>query len=100
MRMEALERRSVLKCLQVPFITALVFCSVCTARAQDSSKWNFNAGGGVGFPTGELSNFINNGGNVVVGGGYNINHWLSTNGEFMWQDLPVNQSTLDALQTP
>ena len=67
--------------------------------AQDH-RWNFNVGGGIGFPVGDLSNFINNGGNFVVGGGYNVNHWFSTNGEFMWHDLPVNSSTLDALQTP
>ena len=71
----------------------------CAVRAQDG-RWNFNIGGGIGFPTGDLGKFINNGGNFVVGGGYNVNHWLSTNGEFMWQDLPVNSSTKDALQTP
>jgi hypothetical protein len=92
-------RHSFLECIGVSFITILVFCPVRTVHAQES-KWNFNAGGGIGFPTGDLSQFINSGGNVVVGGGYNINKWLGTNGEFMWQDLPVNSSTKDALQTP
>jgi Outer membrane protein beta-barrel domain len=69
-------------------------------RAQDDHRWNFNIGGGVGFPQGDLSNFINAGGNFVVGGGYNVTKHLSTNGEFMWHDLPVNSNTLDTLQTP
>ena len=76
----------------------LALSSVCAVRAQDG-KWSFNIGGGVGFPTGDLGKFINNGGNFVVGGGYNVNKWLGTNGEFMWQDLPVNGTTKDLLQT-
>ena len=87
------------KCPQLLTMILLALCSVCVVPAQDG-RWNFNIGGGIGFPTGDLSSFINNGGNFVVGGGYNVNHWLSTNGEFMWQDLPVNSSTKDLLQTP
>lgn len=74
--------------------------AVSVVRAQDDHRWNFNIGGGVGFPQGQLSNFINSGGNFVVGGGYNVTKYLSTNGEFMWHDLPVNSNTLDTLQTP
>jgi hypothetical protein len=80
-------------------ISLLVLCLVCTARAQ-GGRWNFNIGGGIGFPQSDLSSFINNGGNFVVGGGYNLNRWIGTNGEFMWQDLPVNTATKNALQTP
>ncbi len=85
----------------LPLLTMmlLALCSACPVRAQDG-KWNFNIGGGVGFPTGDLGTFVNDGGNFVVGGGYNVNKWLSTNGEFMWQDLPVNSTTKDLLQTP
>ena len=56
--------------------------------------------GGVGFPTGDLGTFVNDGGNFVVGGGYNVNKWLSTNGDPMWQDLPVNSTTKDLLSNP
>ena len=80
------------KCLQLLAMMLLAQCSACVVCAQDG-KWNFNIGGGIGFPTGDLGSFINDGGNFVVGGGYKVNKWLSTNGEFMWQDLPVNSST-------
>jgi hypothetical protein len=78
----------------------LVLGLVNAARAQDEHKFNFNIGGGIGFPQGELSNFANAGGNFVVGGGYNFNRYFSTNGEFMWHDLPINSGTKEALQTP
>jgi len=81
-------------------IATLLFSSVAVARGQYESHWNFNVGGGVGFPTGDLSNFINAGGNFVVGGGYNVYKHLGLDGEFMWHDLPVNSATKDALQTP
>jgi len=83
-----------------PFLAALVLGSATFAGAQDHGRYNFNIGGGIGFPQGDLSNFINSGGNFVVGGGYNFNKYISTNGEFMWQDLPVNSATKEALDTP
>jgi hypothetical protein len=77
-----------------------VVASVRTSAAQDFERWNFNIGGGIGFPQGDLGNFVNNGGNFVVGGGHSFNRYVSMNGEFMWQDLPINSKTLDTLQTP
>ncbi len=87
------------KFLQLTAIMLLALCSACVAWAQDG-RLNFNIGGGIGFPQSDLSAFINDGANFVVGGGYNVNRWVSTNGEFMWQDLPVNSTTKQALQTP
>jgi len=87
--------------LQLSFAALIVLNTVSTIHGQDyHGKWNFNIGGGVGFPQGELGNFANSGGNFVVGGGLNLNRFLSTNGEFMWHDLPINSSTKEALQTP
>jgi Outer membrane protein beta-barrel domain len=86
--------------IQRSLTTLLLLGSLGLVRAQDQPKWNFNIGGGIGFPQGDLSSFINDGGNFVVGGGYNVNHYLSMNGEFMWHDLPVNSATKEALQTP
>ncbi len=87
------------KCLQLFAMIMLALCSLCLARAQDH-RWDFNIGGGIGFPQGDLSNFINDGANFVVGGGYNVNSWLALNGEYMWHDLPVNSTTKQLLQTP
>jgi hypothetical protein len=78
----------------------MVFLSPLAAVEAQDTRYNFNIGGGIGFPLGDLSSFINDGANFVVGGGYNVNRHFSTNGEFMWQDLPVNSSTKQALNTP
>ena len=46
------------------FLTiAIVLAAAAPAKAQDDySKWLFNIGGGVGFPQGDLSSFVNDGG--------------------------------------
>jgi opacity protein-like surface antigen len=80
--------------------TIIVLAVVTSAHAQDGSKWLFNIGGGVGFPQGDLSSFVNNGGHFVVGGGYNITRHFAVDTEFMWHDLPINSATKDRLQTP
>ena len=70
-----------------------------SAQAQDYGKFLFNIGGGVGFPRGDLSSFVNAGGNFVVGGGLNFAKIFGVDTEFMWQDLPINSRTKALLQT-
>ena len=84
------------------FLLAVIVaaCTLGQAKAQDDGKWNFNVGGGIGFPQGDLSSFVNNGGHFVIGGGYNFTTHLSLNGEFMWHDLPINSTTKQLLNTP
>jgi len=65
-------------------------------QAQDFPRWNFNIGGGVGFPLSTTSDFVGNGGNFVVGGGPNFTRYLGVNSEFMWQDLPIKGSVINA----
>lgn len=80
---------------------AVIIVLAAPAKGQDEySKWLFNIGGGVGFPQGDLSSFVNDGGNVVVGGGYNFIKNFGIDTEFMWQDLPVNSKTKQLLMTP
>ena len=72
------------------------------ARAQESEqygKYLFNIGGGIGFPRGDLGSFVNDGGNFVIGGGYNFLKNVGVDSEFMWQDLPINSSTKQLLGT-
>ena len=89
------------KFLQLSFGALIVLSTASIAQGQEyHGKWNFNIGGGVGFPQGELSNFADSGGNFVVGGGRNFNRFVGLNGEWMWHDLPINSSTKQALQTP
>jgi opacity protein-like surface antigen len=86
--------------LRLVLAVTIVFASVGSAHAQDEGRWLFNIGGGIGFPQGNLSSFVNNGANFVVGGGYNFTKRFGLDTEFMWHDLPVNSQTKQLLQTP
>ena len=67
---------------------------------QDSPRWNFTMGGGVGFPEGTSAHFVNNGADFVVGGGPNLWPWLGVDAEYMWHDLPIKQNIIRDLQVP
>ena len=58
--------------------------------AQEEPKWGLNVGGGVGVPVASTGDFVGNGGNFVIGGGYKFGSIIQANGEFMWQGLPVD----------
>lgn len=79
------------------FILAAMALPSCD---QETGRWDFNIGGGVGFPLRNTSNFINDGANVVVGAGPNFGRFFGIDGEFMWQDLPINQSALTLTSAP
>ncbi|HEY1801553.1 MAG TPA: outer membrane beta-barrel protein [Terriglobales bacterium] len=81
------------------FAFTLLF-TISAANAQEIPRWNFNVGGGVGFPLNSTADFANNGANFVVGGGPNLNHLLGLSAEFMWDDLPVKKSVVQQLQVP
>jgi len=72
-------------------IGILVLLIPISARAQDEPKWGFNIGAGFGVPVASTSNFVNTGGNFVVGGGYRIGEKIMINGEFLWQVLPIRE---------
>jgi len=86
--------------LRYLLLIAVVFGLLATANAQDESRFLFNFGAGISFPQSDLGKFVNNGANIVVGGGYAITKRFGVDTEFMWNDLPINSSTLDLLQTP
>jgi hypothetical protein len=84
-------------------IVVLVFTFAPWSQAQEEGqygKYLFNVGGGFGVPQGDLSKFINTGGNFVIGGGMNFGKHIGVDSEFMYQDLPVNSSTKQLLNTP
>ena len=68
--------------------------------AQDAPHYNFTIGGGPGFPQNDISNFVNTGGNFVVGGGLNVGKRLGFDAEFMWHDLPPTQAVIAATGAP
>jgi len=78
----------------------ILLLAIGSLQAQDYSKFMFNIGGGISFPQGNLSNFVNDGGNFVIGGGYGFMKHVGVDTEFMWNDLPINSATKQALQTP
>lgn len=86
--------------VRLSLASVIVLGALISVQAQDHGKFNFNVGGGIGFPQSDLSSFVNHGGHFVIGGGYNFAKHISVDGEFMWHDLPINSSTKTALQTP
>ena len=89
--------RSVQISLIVTFIVGVM--ASCYAQEEEYSPYLFNMGGGISFPQGDLGKFANDGGNFVIGGGYNFSKHIGVDSEFMWQDLPVNSATKKALST-
>jgi hypothetical protein len=82
---------------------AFLFAAVAVALpccAQETGPFNFNIGAGVGFPLGNTGKFVNDGANVVVGGGPNFGRFFGIDGEFMWQDLPIAQNVLTLTGAP
>jgi len=77
-----------------------VFFSMSVMGQEEAPKFNFNIGGGVGFPQGDTGTFTNIGGNFVAGGGLNLGRALGFNGEFMWHDLPPKSAVIAATGAP
>jgi Outer membrane protein beta-barrel domain len=74
----------------------LFICCVLTSHASAQS-YNFNFGGGAGFPLSTTNDFANTSYNLVVGGGPNLTPHLKMNAEFMFHGLPVQQSVINQL---
>jgi hypothetical protein len=79
------------------FLAVLSVNAASQDVAHEAPPFNFNIGGGIGFPLGTTSTFTNNGSNFVVGGGPNFGGVLGLSGEFMWNDLPIKSSALHPL---
>jgi Outer membrane protein beta-barrel domain len=84
--------------------TVLLFATVLTAwiaHAQyEVPRFNFNIGGGIGFPLSSTSDFVNEGANFVIGAGPNFARAFGMNAEFMWHDLPVKRGVINELRVP
>jgi hypothetical protein len=64
---------------------------------SSAQGFNFNIGGGPGFPLGTTSDFAHTSYNFVVGGGPNLVPHVKLNGEFMFHGLPVQQNIINQL---
>jgi hypothetical protein len=81
-------------------VLCLAFLITPPIKSQDFPRWNFNVGGGVGFPLSDTRDFSGNGANFIVGVGPNFSRYFGMNGEFMWNDLPIKQSVLNQVGIP
>ncbi|MFZ1009240.1 MAG: outer membrane beta-barrel protein [Candidatus Sulfotelmatobacter sp.] len=79
------------RCALVAFIGSLL---TLPALAQG---YNFNFGGGPGFPLGKTSDFTNISYNFVAGAGPNLRPHVAMNTEFMFHGLPVQRKIIDQL---
>jgi hypothetical protein len=80
-------------------LRTLLVCSwlVQPAIAQ---RFNFNIGGGLGFPVGQTSNLANKSYNFVAGAGPNLRTHVKLVGEFMFHGLPVQKGVVSELGIP
>jgi hypothetical protein len=65
-----------------------------------AQRYNFNVGGGPGFPLSKTSDFAKTSYNFVAGGGANLSPHAKFVGEFMFHGLPIKQNVLNELQVP
>lgn len=79
------------RCACVAFVSSVL---TLPALAQG---YNFNFGGGPGFPLGKTSDFTNISYNLVAGAGPNLLPHLKMNAEFMFHGLPVKHKIIDQL---
>jgi hypothetical protein len=93
-----------IKCLKTIFLilisTFLLGVPLWAQEHEEAPKFNFDIGGGIGWPTSTTANYANSGANFVVGGGARMHSDLGFNGEFMWQDLPPKSSVLASIGAP
>ena len=74
----------------------LLVCGLLTLPAS-AQRFNFNIGGGPGFPLGKTNDLANISYNFVAGGGLDLRPQVKVNTEFMFHGLPVGKSAADQL---
>jgi len=75
---------------------------VCALLVQSAiaQRYNFNIGGGPGFPLSQTRDFASTSYNFVAGAGPNLSPHVKLVGEFMFHGLPVQQSVVKELGIP
>jgi opacity protein-like surface antigen len=81
-------------------VVLIVVVTASNSNAQDDHKFTFDAGGGYSPLVGDISSRLNNGWNVVVGGGYNFTSHFSGTVEYMYNGYGVSRRTLEEAQVP
>lgn len=76
---------------------SIVFIYGLLTMPSSAQGFNFNIGGGPGFPLSRTSDFAHTSYNFVVGGGPNLVPHVKLNAEFMFQGLPVQHNIIHQL---
>jgi hypothetical protein len=77
----------------------LIVCGFLVQPAN-AQGYNFNIGGGPGFPLSRTGDFAGTSYNFVAGAGPNLSAHVKFVGEFMFHGLPVRQSVVHQLGLP
>ena len=88
-------------CLPVVFACFLSPLSPQSLQAQaDYHRFTFNVGGGYTAVTGAVGQRLEGGGNFQAAAGFNFNRYVGVLGTFMFNQLGVTRSSLEALNVP
>jgi opacity protein-like surface antigen len=80
--------------------TFFVFCSVAAIPAVAQSHFTGYVGGGFTEPMWDVGTRLNRGWNVTAGAGVNVQEHVGMMVDFMFNDLGINQTTLNNVQAP
>ena len=58
------------------------------------SRFNFNAGGGIGIGRGDVASFVGDAPAAIFGAGYNVSRLFGFNAEYMYNDLKFRDSVI------
>lgn len=83
----------------VTIMFVLLGMSMLTA-AQDERPWSINMGGGYTLLVGKISNRLDNGWNMKVGGEFNVTRHFSIGPRFSWNGLGVSRGVLNEAKVP
>ena len=85
---------------RILFLLALCGLSIAASAQQDFNRFNFTAGGGLGFGRGAVANFTNRSYNGVVGGGVNFNRFFGVDAEYMYYNLAFRDTVVQQQGLP
>jgi opacity protein-like surface antigen len=86
--------------IRMSIVVLIVVVAASNSNAQDDHKFTFDVGGGYSPLVGDMSSRLNNGWNIVVGGGYNFTSHFSGTVEYMYNGYGVSRRTLEEAQVP
>ncbi len=86
--------------LSAALFTMWIFGTCSLACAQSERRWSANVGGGYTPLVGAISNRLDNGWNVKVGGEFNVTKHFSIGPRFSWNGLGVSRGVLSEANVP